>query len=89
MNMQDVIATNMANRHHFFDRGTMDYWHSKIETGVIDGRYFITSENQFYDDQPRQYRVRRIIDGGKSIETVSGPHDSLAEAQAGLQKGGE
>lgn len=87
MNMRDVKATNKANGNHFFDPGTMDYWHSKIETGVIGGRYFITSENQFHDDQPREFRVRRVIDGGKCIETVSGPHDSLDEAKAALLKG--
>ena len=38
-----AAVTNAGN--HFFDPGAMRYFHSKIETGIIHGGYFITSES--------------------------------------------
>ena len=47
---------------YFFDKKTMEFFNSKIESGLIDGKYFITSE-QFIGStftEPRKYSVRMI-----------------------------
>ena len=45
---------------HFFDRGTMDFFKSRVESGVYRtgprSGYFVTSEQ--FESEPRQYTVR-------------------------------
>ena len=52
---RDVIAG------HFFDKGTMSFFKSHIESGIYRTGprtgYFVTSEQ--FEDEPRQYTVRR------------------------------
>lgn len=51
---RDVIAG------HFFDKGTMSFFKSHIESGIYRTGprtgYFVTSEQ--FEDEPRQYTVR-------------------------------
>lgn len=42
--LHDVIEANATIGHHFFSRGANDFFHSRIESDLIRGRYFITSE---------------------------------------------
>ena len=66
----EVRAANRAADLHFFDRHTMNYFHSRIESKLYGGRYFITSEADYYlSTFPRRYTVRRANDDG-SIDTV-------------------
>lgn len=52
----------------FFDRGTMKFFNSKVESGVIKGKYFITSEKyEFFN--PKRYTIRKITSTG-SIDTI-------------------
>ena len=72
----------------FFTKGAMEFFRSKIETGIIGGVYFVTSE-QFDDETPRLYTVRkaeRQENGRLSIETVGEfqAHATLAEAKAAI-----
>lgn len=82
--LASVKAANRAAGYHFFDRATMRFFRSKIETGLHDGRYFITSE-QFEsssgDKAPRMFTIRRAEPDG-SIETVGefNSYPSLADA---------
>ena len=65
--MAEVKALNKANGGCWFDRASMRFFGTRIESGVIRGRYFITSE------QPptgrRSYSVRKFDDTG-DVDTV-------------------
>lgn len=67
-----IKAANRAAGLHFFDADSMRFFRSKVESGVIGGRFFVTSE-QFvtYDGvaDVRRYTVRRADDDG-AITTV-------------------
>ena len=69
----DVRAANKAIGNNWFDRGTMKWWKSRIESSLIAGRYFITSEDEFAIDgrQPKRiYAVREAQTDG-SIKTLA------------------
>lgn len=65
--ISDVIDHNRATGHHFFDADTMRFFNSRVETGLMRGRFFVTSEKG--PDGIRAYTVRRARDDG-SVETV-------------------
>lgn len=44
---------------HFFDRKTMKFFNSRIESGLIKGKYFITSESDMRNEN-RFFNVREI-----------------------------
>jgi hypothetical protein len=65
-------ASARAAGNKFFSAGAMRFLNSKIEGGIIQGRYFVTSE-QCDDDSPRLFTVRvvsRDEAGRLSIDTV-------------------
>jgi len=66
--MAQVKAANKAIGHHWFERSTMRFFNSVIESGLLRGRFFITSERRELDF-PKRYTVRRAQADG-SIETV-------------------
>jgi hypothetical protein len=61
-------AVNAETGRHFFERGAMKFFKSRIESGLIAGRYFITSE-QFDENSQRKFSVRRAEEDG-SVKTV-------------------
>lgn len=63
----DIRAANREAGLHFFDRQTMRFHGTKIESGVHDGRFFVTSE-QYGEGSPRRYKVREAMPDG-SIKT--------------------
>lgn len=65
--MDEVIEANEATGQNWFSQSTMDWFRSVIETPLIRGRYFVTSERD--GDYPRRYTVRRVADDA-TIETV-------------------
>lgn len=67
--IEAIKQANRARGHHFFERGTMRFFRSRIAPGIIGGCYFITSE-QFDATSARLYTVRRANEDG-SIDTVS------------------
>ena len=70
--MADVRAANKALGNHWFDTETMKWWKTCIESSLIAGRYFITSEDEFALDgsvPKRIFAVRYANDNG-SIETL-------------------
>lgn len=81
--MADVRAANRRAGQHFFDRDTMQFFHSKIESGLLMGRYFITSERP--PDAAREYTIREAKDNGH-IDTIGGfrGFPSLAKAKAAV-----
>jgi hypothetical protein len=67
--MADVRAANRAAGMCWFDRGSMAFFGSRIESALIAGRYFITSEKGFNATDPRRFSVREALPTG-SIDTV-------------------
>lgn len=68
-NIRQIEYANTSAGQHFFDPATMRFFRSKIASrSVINGRYFITSE-QFDASSPRLYTIRRANDDG-TIDTV-------------------
>ena len=55
----DLKRSSLAG--HFFDRNTMDFFNSRIESGIYRTGprtgYFVTSE--LFEEDPRDYTVRR------------------------------
>lgn len=70
LNIADVRRANKAKGHHWFDKATMEFFASRIESRLIAGRYFITSEKTGFDDETRAFSVRVAHDDG-SINTLS------------------
>lgn len=67
--IDEIKAANKAAGQHFFDDETMEFFDSKIESGVISGRFFITSERFMLD--PRRYTVREVIGNDGRVVTAS------------------
>mgnify|MGYP003139482311 CR=1 FL=1 len=66
--IRQLIALNKSNGSHFFDKGTMRWFNSRIHSDVYGGCVFVTSEKQGWLE--RKYTVRIVhVDG--SIETAS------------------
>lgn len=63
----EIKAANAALGHFWFSPETIKFFGTKIMPTVVDGRYFITSEQPPHG--PRKYSVRRAEDNG-SISTV-------------------
>lgn len=69
-------AACRAANNYFFSKGAMEFFKSRVETGILRGRYFVTSE-QISDGNPREYSVRvvtRYPDGRIDIETLGERH---------------
>jgi hypothetical protein len=66
--MGDVRAANSQITGHWFDRDTMQFFNTRIESQLIAGRYFITSERRD-NTFPRLFSVRQALPDGR-IETV-------------------
>jgi len=56
--LADVRRANKGAGHYFFERGTMNFFGSRIESGLYVGQYFVTSEEGFYKSDPRRYTIR-------------------------------
>lgn len=55
---------------HFFDRDTMKYWGSRIESDLYKNRCFVTSERN-YDGTERYFNVRRFSEDFKNIVDIT------------------
>lgn len=70
--MADVKAANKSIGNHWFDRGSMAFFNTKIVTSLIDGKYFVTSEFCDHSDgtrEPTKFTVRMAEPDG-TIDTV-------------------
>lgn len=65
--MAELKALNKENGGCWFSPGSMKFFGTKIESGIIAGRYFITSEQP--PSGPRKYSVRSFDDKG-GVDTV-------------------
>jgi hypothetical protein len=67
--IKEAKAISKANGGHFFDPQAMRFFNSKIESELIEGRYFITSER--YDlESPKLYTIRRISNRGQILDDL-------------------
>ena len=72
MTFQSMNQVQEANRkagQHFFDPSTMDFFNSRIESALIQHRFFVTSEQG--PDGIRAYTVRVVYDSAR-IGSVGG-----------------
>ncbi len=79
MTIADVKALNKRAGQHFFDRATMKFFNSRIESTLMKGNYFITSEQ--YPFNPRRYKVRQYNPSNHHILTI-GEGGTYQEAKA-------
>lgn len=84
--MAEVKAANKALGHYWFSPSTMKFFKTKIETSLIRGRYFITSEMNF-NNTGREYTIREASSNG-AINTIGEfqKYKTLKAAKAALQK---
>lgn len=68
--MQAVIDANKAAGKHFFDKDTMEFWGSKIESELFPNNCFVTSEDNF-DRSKRLYTIRIFDRATGAIEEAS------------------
>ena len=86
-NIRQIEYANTSAGHYFFSPSTMRFFRSKIASrNVINGRYFITSE-QFDASSPRLYTIRRANDDG-TIDTVGDfqQYETAKAAKAAARK---
>lgn len=69
LTMEDVKRNNKESGQHFFDPDTMKFFRSKVESGLLKQKYFVTSECAG-DDHPRLYTVRKYDPKEYDIRTI-------------------
>ena len=82
----EVKKANKSIGHHWFEASTMSFFNSVIETDLLHGRFFITSERMELD-MPKQYSIRCAQEDG-SISTIGkrGEFNNLTSAMVYLDK---
>lgn len=87
--MAGVRAAFSAAGSYWFSKGAMQFFRTKIESSLIGGRYFITSEKPPYD--VRKFSVRKVVrhdNGSLTIETIGEfcSHETIQEAREALKE---
>lgn len=67
MTISEIKAANAARGFHFFERGTLKFFGSRVSSQTF-GDVFITSEVDFHG-RNRRYTVRRLNDRG-AVDTI-------------------
>ena len=67
--LAEVQAANEKYGRFFFSEATMNFFNSRLETDLLVGGYFVTSE-QFDDESPRLFTIRRVKNVSGHIETI-------------------
>ena len=81
----DLKEKNKELGHHFFSPETMRFFGSKIESGILGGNYFITSEKNF-DDTKREFRVRSFAPTGKIGNPLGKTFDTKEQAKDAIKE---
>lgn len=84
--ISEMKALNKKNGQHWFDKGAMNFFNTKIEASPNKGNYFITSEHT--GDNNRKYAIRHFDTKTGKVETVGEvlQYKTLAEAQQARKK---
>lgn len=85
--ISDIKRANKNAGQHWFEPATMRFFNSRVGSRVIEGRYFISSE-QFNGDTERLYTIREAVNGGTDIAQVGAFQmwESSAQALSGLRR---
>ena len=67
LNLLAVVHANDEAGRHWFEADTMEFFLTRLESDLIDGRYFITSEKGPHG--PRAFSIR-LADEDAHIQTV-------------------
>lgn len=67
--MEDVKRNNKASGGFWFSPDTIRFFQSKVESELINGKYFVTSEKNMEDD-PRLYTIRKYNPETHKIDTL-------------------
>lgn len=86
--VDEIKARARHAESHFFDKGTMRFFDSRVGNTVYGGRFFITSEQFHHGDEslPRMWTIREASPNG-NISTVGRfqqyetLHDAVKAAQ--------
>lgn len=70
VSMADVRFYNQRNGQHFFSRNNMRFFASRVESSLLSGDYFITSEKAGFVSNKRVYTARQVSDDF-SVVTLS------------------
>ena len=82
--LADFKAQHKAAGGHFFDRGAMQFFNSRVESTLLKGGYFVTSE-AYNEDGPRHYAVREVSETDPRDITTYGPFDTKDEAREAVK----
>ncbi len=80
-NIAELRAANKAINHHWFDRETIRFFNSKIESKLHGGVYFVTSER--FDNEAKKFAIRKANPDG-SVSTIGKMRD-YATLEAALE----
>ena len=69
LTLTDIKNNNKKAGRHWFDKDTMRFFDSRIESKLYSDNTFITSEQQSYQ-HPREYTIRIALNSGVDIESV-------------------
>jgi hypothetical protein len=67
--ISEIREANKAINNHWFDRKTMSFFNTRIETAVLKGRFFVTSEKTGFASSSRKCTLRMAKEDG-SIKTI-------------------
>lgn len=86
MTFRDMEEVRQANREagdFWFSPDTLRFFNSVVESDLIDGRYFVTSEQG--PDMPRKFSVREVREDA-TVQTVGEfyAYDTLEDALADI-----
>ncbi len=83
-NLNAVVKANDEAGQHWFDADAMEFFKSRLESDLIDGRYFISSERGPHF--PRAFSIR-MADEDAHIQTVGDfmAYETLKDAETALE----
>lgn len=85
LTMSDVRTYNAANGEYFFSRDTMRFFASRVESSLLRGNYFITSEKRCFDDYRRVYSVRLVLDSFRIENAIDKKFHTIEDARAAVR----
>ena len=89
--LDEVAAANAANGLHWFEESTMAFFDTVLETDLIDGQWFITTEKHPDASRTigwgRRASVRKVLPGGAvKTEGEFGGHATVGDARLWLMR---
>ncbi len=72
MTIADIKQKLRAGGNHFFDRDTMRWFGSRVESSLYKNNTFITSEYTGFERTKRAYTVRYYDEAKNTVVDVSG-----------------